>query len=115
MALPSMLPPNLGRSDLAEACLWAMRHVDYINTAAIADEWDDDRIAEEGDKSDAVIDRAIAEPSRSMSDLQAKAQLCLKDFENHALPFRNDKDESRLDAGQKLVLTVLREVIKLCA
>ncbi|MHC2108326.1 hypothetical protein [Methylobacterium sp. CM6246] len=115
MALPSMSPPNLGRSDLAEACLWAIRHVDYINTAAIAEHWDDDRVSDEGDLSDAVIDRAIAEPSLSLSDLQAKAQLCLKDFEDHALPFRTDRDESSLDAGQRLVLAVLREVIKLCA
>lgn len=113
MALPSAAAT--ARSDLAEACLWAMRHVDYINTAAIADNWDDDRISLEGDRSDAVINRAIAEPSRSISDLQAKAQLCLKDFEDHALPFTNVKDESGLDVGQKLVLTVLREVIKLCA
>ena len=113
MALPS--PATAIRSDLAEACLWAMRHVDYINTAAVAEEWDDERISDEGDRSDAVIDRAIAEPSRSLSDLQAKAQLCLKDFSDHALPFRNVKDESSLDVGQQLVLTVLREVIALCA
>ncbi|TXM99677.1 hypothetical protein FV242_24545 [Methylobacterium sp. WL64] len=113
MALPSVAAT--ARSDLAEACLWAMRHVDYINTAAIAEHWDDDRVSDEGDLSDAVIDRAIAEPSRSLSDLQAKAQLCLKDFEDHALPFRTDRDESNLDAGQRLVLAVLREVIKLCA
>ncbi|MGU3665048.1 hypothetical protein ACLBX9_12780 [Methylobacterium sp. A49B] len=113
MALPSVAAAP--RSDLAEACLWAMRHVDYINTAAIAEEWDDARISDEGDLSDAVIDRAIAEPSRSLSDLQAKAQLCLKDFSDHALPFRDQRDEGSLDVGQRLVLTVLREVIKLCA
>lgn len=111
-SVPAVAAP---RSDLAEACLWAMRHVDYINTAAVAEHWDDDRIGDEGDLSDAVIDRAIAERSRSLSDLQAKAQLCLKDFSDHALPFRNNKDESGLDVGQKLVLTVLREVIALCA
>lgn len=113
MALPSSAAA--ARSDLAEACLWAMRHVDYINTAAIAEHWDDDRVSEEGDLSDAVIDRAIAEPSSSLSDLQAKAQLCLKDFADHKMPVHDQKDESSLDVGERLVLTVLREVIKLCA
>ena len=103
------------RSDLAEACLWAVKHVDYINTAAIAECWDDDRLHDEGDLSDAVIDRAIAEPSQSLSDLQAKAQLCLKDFSDHAMPFRGQHDESGLDVGERLILTVLREVISLCA
>ncbi|MCJ2048614.1 hypothetical protein [Methylobacterium sp. J-070] len=112
MALPSVAAAP--RSDLAEACLWAIRHIDYINTAAVSDHWDDDRISDEGDRSDAVVDRAIAEPSRSLSDLQAKAQLCLKDFADHALPFKDNQDESALDVGQRLVLTVLREVIKLC-
>ncbi|MGU3326090.1 hypothetical protein ACLBXB_04055 [Methylobacterium mesophilicum] len=115
MALPFGSPQPGAPSDLAESCLWAIRHVDYINTAAIAEHWDDDRVSDEGELSDAVIDRAIAEPSRSLSDLQAKAQLCLKDFEDHALPFRTDRDESNIDAGQRLVLAVLREVIKLCA
>ena len=113
MALPSVAAAP--RSDLAEACVWAIRHINYINTAAVADHWDDDRISDEGDLSDAVVERAIAEPSRSLSDLQAKAQLCLTDFADHALPFKDNKDESTLDVGQQLVLTVLREVIKLCA
>ena len=92
-----------------------MRHVDYINTAAIAEHWDDDRISDEGDLSDAVIDRAISEPSRSLWDLQAKARLCLHDFEAHNMPFATPEDNGTLDAGQQLVRTVLREVIKLCA
>ncbi|MGH1588020.1 hypothetical protein ACRBEV_06280 [Methylobacterium phyllosphaerae] len=92
-----------------------MRHVDYINPAAIAEHWDDDRISSEGDLSDAVIERAIAEPSRSLLDLQAKAQLCLKDFRDHALPFHDQTEESGLDEGERLVLTVLREAISLCA
>lgn len=113
MALPSATARP--QSDLAEACLWAIRHIDHINTAAIVEHWDDDRINDEGYRSDAVIDRAIAEPSLSLPDLQAKAQLCLKDFTDHALPFRDDVDETKLDVGQRLVMTVLREVIKLCA
>lgn len=102
-------------SDLARACLWAIEQTNFINTTAGAEHWDDDRLDAEIEKYDAVFSRALMQPSANMADLVAEARLCLHDFEAQNFPFHNDEDNGEPDDGVKMVLTVLREVITLCA
>lgn len=102
-------------SDLARACVWAIGQTNYINDTAGAEHWDDDRLDEEVEKYDAVFTRALMQPSADMQELVAKARLCLHDFEAQNLPFPDSQESEDLDDLAKMVMTVLREVITLCA
>ncbi len=59
-------------------------------------------------RHEAVVVRAIHEPSRSRSDLAAKARLILEDVSDGGLADSEFNDD-------KLLIVVLREVIALCA
>jgi len=97
-------------SDLARACLWATGHRAWIDAVAFGDDWDDDRVSAECRRVDDIITRAIREPSISLADLGAKARLALEDFERFtAVP------GGPMDDGDRIVLTVLREAVALCA
>ena len=108
MALPSGSPPPVAPSDLVRACDWAVRHRAWINTAAIAEHWDDDRLDFESDRHEAIVKRAAAEPSRGPADLAAKARLPLDEWTSTGLLKSTYGDE-------RLAATILQEVIKLCA
>ena len=108
MALPSGSPPNLGPSDLVQACDWAIQHRAWINKAAPAEDWDDDRVDLECDRHEVIIVRAATEASRTPADLAAKARLLLDEWTGADLlksPYGDDR----------LAATILQEVIKLCA
>jgi hypothetical protein len=62
-----------------------------------------------------VWDRALAEPSVTHADLNAKARLCLQDYLSHTFPFKDPAQNRAPDGLESMVITVLREVIKLCA
>ena len=102
-------------SDLARACEWAADHWLSFDARCRAENWDDDRLDAESDLFGDVLHRALAEPSRSTADLKAKARLCLVDFEAALFPMRNVEENGEPDDGERMVLTVLREVIELCA
>ena len=110
MALPSGSPSPIAPADLAQACRWAVQHRDWIDNTACREPWTDDQLDAEIDKVDLVFTRAIEEPSRDLHDLVAKAQLALEDYERFTA-----LAGSKLDDGERIVHTVLREVIKLCA
>ena len=110
MALPSGTPSPNAPADLAQACRWAVQHRDWIDNTACREPWTDDQLDAEIDKVVLVFTRAIEEPSRDLHDLVAKAQLALEDYERFTA-----LAGSKLDDGERIVHTVLREVIKLCA
>lgn len=100
-------------SDLARACEWASDHWLGMQARSQAENWDDDRLDVETDRYYAVFDRALAEPSRTLSDLRAKARLCLTDFEAQVFPFLDPAENSEPEDAERMVMTVLREVIAL--
>ncbi|MCJ2093273.1 hypothetical protein MKK67_12345 [Methylobacterium sp. J-072] len=114
MALPLGSPPNLGPSDLVQACDWAVGQSVYIDTVSHQEHWDDDRLDEEMDRYTEVFRRAINEPSASPAGISAKARLLLRDLKVNTTGWHPD-DESTLSDDDRLVRVVLREVIKLCA
>ena len=89
-------------SDLASACDWAVRHLAWINTALE----DDAEIEVEVARTEAVIVRAIREPSASVGDLAAKARLILDDLKGHAMMHSEYNDD-------RLIVVVLREAASL--
>ena len=95
-------------SELASACDWAVGQRDWINEASDLEDWDDPKLDAECERHEAVIIRAIEEPSKAPGDLAAKARLLLQDLMAGGTgqsPYNDDK----------LTLVVLREVIALCA
>lgn len=107
VSVPAVAVPP---SSLADACLWASKHRAWIDLTASDERWTDERLDAESSRVDAVITRAITEPSRTWAELAAKASLALEDYERFtALP------GTELDDGERIVLTVLREAAGLCA
>ncbi|WP_267422815.1 hypothetical protein [Methylobacterium sp. GC_Met_2] len=102
-------------SDLARSCEWAADHWLGLDARCHAEKWDDDKLDAEADLYNAVFRRALAEPSGSLADLKAKARLCLVDVEAQLFPMRNMAENDEPDEGERMVLTVLQEVIALCA
>ena len=91
-------------SDLARACEWAIGHRAWICDASLSDE----AVEVESDRHEDVIRRAIAEPSKVLGDLSAKARLILDDLSGNELfdsPYNDDR----------LIVVVLREAASLCA
>lgn len=84
IALPWLAVPVAGTaaalSKIGQACEWACRHREWIEMAVRSESWDDARLDAEMDRVDAVFARAVAEPSRSLADLSAKARLVLPDL-----------------------------------
>ena len=107
MALPSG-PAPIAPSDLICACDWGVAHLAWINdTSHPLSEWPDERLHRELDRVDEVLDRIAVEPSASLNDLVAKVRLILAN-DGETLSMSDCSDD-------RAVLTVLREVIKLCA
>lgn len=104
-------------SDLAQSCLWAVRHDEFMSVASAS--WDDDRVEAEAERYTAAFQRAIAEPSRSISDVQAKARLALHDYENCLFPdiegAKSADRDAALDDCQRLLRVVLREIATISA
>lgn len=100
-------------SDLASACEWASNQWSSLHARCRAEDWDDDRLNAESELYYAVFDRALAEPSRTLSDLKAKARLCLTDFEAQVFPWLDPAENSEPDDAERMVMTVLRELIAL--
>lgn len=93
-------------TNLAEACLWAIKHRAWIDGELKASDWSDERFDAESAKTNAVFTRAINEPSANLREITAKAALALEDFERFTLlPGR------KLDDGTRIVHTVLREIV----
>lgn len=113
-AIPSVGVPALAYaavaapSDLGQACLWATSHRGWIDVVALGEDWGDDRLSAECRRVDDVITRAILEPSASLSDVRAKACLALEDFERFSVV-----PGEPMDDGDRIVLTVLREIVAL--
>jgi hypothetical protein len=101
-------------ADLAGACAWAIEQTHHINSTAVTEHCDDDRLDDEVEKYNAVFTRALMQPSGDMLELVAKARLCLHDFEAQNLPFPDSVESDDLDDLAKMVMTVLREMITLC-
>lgn len=102
--LAETFPP--APTDLAEACLWAIRHRAWIDRTAAVTDWSDERGDAEAGRTDAVLTRAINEPSTNLREITAKAALALEDFERFSLhPGRTPDD------GTRIVHTVLREIV----
>ena len=93
-------------TDLADACLWAVRHRAWIDGELKASEWSDEKFDVESAKTNAVFTRAINEPSANLREITAKAALALEDFERFHLPPGHDHDD-----GTRIVHTVLREIV----
>ena len=107
-ALPFGSPRPGAPSDLARACAWGVVHLEWINdTSHPLSEWPDERLHRELDRVDEVLDRIAVEPSSSLADLVAKVQLMLASDGQH-LSMSDCSDD-------RAMLTILREVIKLCA
>ncbi|WP_267421832.1 hypothetical protein [Methylobacterium sp. GC_Met_2] len=104
-----------GPTDLARACRWAADHWLGMHGRCCAEEWDDNKLDAEMDLYDAVLQRALVEPSASLDEVAAKAQLCLVDFEAQLFPLLKRAENDEPGDGDRMVLTVLKEVIKLCA
>jgi len=102
-------------ADLVHACAWAIEQAWFINFTAGSESWDDDRLDEECEKYNEVFSLALVQPSTSLRDLVAKARLCLHDFEAQTFPFHSPEANEEPDDLAKMVITVLREVITLCA
>jgi len=114
MALPSGSAAVTVPTDLARACEWATAHWAGISPRCRAEDWDDDKLDAEMDLYDAVWDRALAEPSFNPADLKAKARLCLQDYLAHTFPFTDPAMNKAPDDLERMVITVLQEVIELC-
>ena len=103
---PTRRPHPFAPADLADACLWAIRHRSWIDRTAGKEGWPDRRLDAEIDKASAVFTRAIREPSTSLREIMAKAALALEDFERFTLNPAPTPDD-----GTRIVHTVLREVV----
>ena len=99
-------------SDLAQACIWAGNHLGHVNANSWRPEWTDSVIRDELERADAVVHRAINEPSASLQDIRAKAGLALREYEDQLFP-RRGVEPVELDAGERLILTVLLEIVGL--
>lgn len=108
LSLPAFADPP--KSDLARACLWAVDHRTWIDETSQRENWNDERLDKEIDRVDAVFTRAINEPSADLREVAAKASLALEDYERFTA-----QSDSNLDDGERIVLTVLREIIALGA
>ena len=114
-AMPGGVALAAHPSSLAQACLWAVERREWIDTTARSEGWNDERLDEEIDKVEEIFTRLLTEPSVSLADLNAKAQLALEDLLRFAQPFDDPADNAPLDRGEQIAVTVLREVIALCA
>lgn len=103
---PTRRPQPFAPADLADACLWAIRHRSWIDRTAGEEGWPDRRLDAELDKANAVFARAIREPSASPREITAKAALALEDFERFTI-----RSNPTPDDGTRIVHTVLREVV----
>lgn len=106
-AVPTLTLPVVAApapSDLARACIQAVALREWIDDREMRDALDDDALADELEKVNDVVDRAIVEPSAGLHDIAAKARLGLD---------RLDAGDD--DPGTLLVATVLREIIALGA
>ncbi|MCJ2023970.1 hypothetical protein [Methylobacterium sp. J-067] len=93
-------------TDLADACLWAIRHRAWADRASSVQDWSDERGDAELDRTNAVFTRAIDEPSTNLREITAKAAFALEDFERFTL-----RPGHKADDGTRIVHTVLREVV----
>lgn len=112
-ALPTLTLPTLAvpaTSDIARTCHWAVEHRAWIDATPASIGWTDEQLAAETSRVDAVITRAIEEPSANLRDLHAKATLALQDFE-----LFNAAPGDEIDDGTRIVLTVLREIVAMGA
>ncbi|MCJ2092187.1 hypothetical protein MKK67_06710 [Methylobacterium sp. J-072] len=97
-----------GPSDLARACDWGVSHLAWINNPAPDDrDWPDERLEADLDRVDDVLNRVADEASASLSDLAAKARIVLASDGQHLSMSHHDADRA--------LLTLLREVVVLCA
>lgn len=95
-------------SNLAQACDWAIQHRDWLNRTCIIEEWDDEELGRQSDRHEAIIVRAIEEPSRQPGDVAAKARLILNDLTQGGTADSEFNDD-------RLLVVVLKEVIASCA
>ena len=77
-----------------------------IDSHELTRNWSDEVWDARYDECRAVYDRALVEPSVSLSDIAAKARLALGKHEQHADDFDGPSG--------KLVVVLLREIIALC-
>ena len=91
-------------SDLAQACDWAISHVDWVNhNDEPCEAWPDDRLNGELARVDDVLDRIANEPAQGLDDLRAKARLLLMDW-------GSTFGSRTLHPGERALMTFLREV-----
>lgn len=107
-ALPAP-PPKPQPAPIAQACDQAVRDWNAIQPTSRSEEWGDEQLDEALDTYDAVLQRAINEPSRDVVDLQAKARLLLHDLIEHTVGHDPD-DEATLTVDEQLTRVILREV-----
>ena len=93
-------------ADLAGTCDWAIRQATWINAMSSVEQWNDQRGSYQVPRYNAVIDRAIDEPTRDLKTIQAKARLCLLEMEDAG------EFEER-NPGVRLAAVILREIIAL--
>src|ERR1700712_5389001 len=79
--------PAAAPADLAQSCDWAVGHSVWINATARAwcdteKFWTEDKLSDELCRYNAVVDRALDEPSGDLGAIQAKARLCLFEMED---------------------------------
>ena len=95
-------------SELAQACLWAVRHSAWIDETAPREGWNDERLNDELDGVEEVYRRAIREPSAGLADTQAKSRMLLNDYEGLVRAGHCNRDLI-------LAVTILREILALGA
>ncbi|MCJ2084631.1 hypothetical protein MKK88_01290 [Methylobacterium sp. E-005] len=109
-ATPEAAPAQ--RAPLAQACDQAVIDWNAIPSLSRANDWGDEQLDVALDDYNAVLLRAINEPSRGMADVQAKARLVLHDIMAHAIG-PGGEDEAALTVDKRLTRVVLREVANL--
>jgi hypothetical protein len=91
-------------ADLAGTCNWAIRHATWINGASGTQRWSDMTGSQQVSRYNAVVDRAIAEPTGDFRTIQSKARLCLYEMEDAG-------EFLEPNPGVRLAAVILREII----
>ena len=81
LPLTGAAAPAAAPSDLALSCDWAIRQADYISTTAHVESWSDEKLGHECARYNEGMERALAQPSSGLAEIQAKARLALHDLE----------------------------------
>ena len=109
-ALPGLNVQTLsGPSVLAQECDALVQRTEWLDAPENTRDWTDEDWEREFDANSLVFERAATEPSRNEYDRAAKAKLALGDY------LRFHPEKLGWEEGERLMVTVLREVIALAA